>query len=109
MVWWIFFLPHRNEPRGLGGIFYDYLDSKNWESDFSFTKDVGQTFLNAYINITKKTINMKWKESDKNLQLLRRSRYTEFNLLHDRGTKFGLKTNGNIDAIFMSLPPRTGW
>ena len=104
-----FFLPHRNEPRGLGGIFYDYLDSKNWESDFSFTKDVGQTFLNSYINITKKTMHLKWNDSDKNLQSLRRSRYAEFNLLHDRGTKFGLQTNGNIDAIFMSLPPRTGW
>ena len=74
-----FFLPHRNEPRGLGGIFYDYLDSKNWESDFSFTKDVGQTFLNAYISITKKTMNLKWNESDKDLQLHRRSRYAEFN------------------------------
>ena len=104
-----FFLPHRNEPRGLGGIFYDYLDSKNWESDFSFTKDVGQTFLNSYINITKKTMHLKWNDSDKNLQSFRRSRYAEFNLLHDRGTKFGLQTNGNIDAIFMSLPPRTGW
>ena len=104
-----FFLPHRNEPRGLGGIFYDYLDSKNWESDFSFTKDVGQTFLNSYVNITKKTMHLKWNDSDKNLQSFRRSRYAEFNLLHDRGTKFGLQTNGNIDAIFMSLPPRTGW
>ena len=104
-----FFLPHRNEPRGLGGIFYDYLNSDNWDKDFSFTKKVGQTFIETYKEIIKKTINFNWNDSDKKLQLHRRSRYAEFNLLYDRGTKFGLQTNGNIDAIFMSLPPSTGW
>ncbi len=104
-----FFLPHRNEPRGLGGIFYDYMNSKNWKSDFNFTKKVGETFIDSYKNIVIKTRNKKWDEKDKNLQFHRRSRYTEFNLLHDRGTKFGLQTNGNIDAILMSLPPSTGW
>ena len=104
-----FFLPHRNEPRGLGGIFYDYLDSGNWENDFSFTKKIGETFIDSYKKIVKETKNLKWSDKDKNLQLFRRSRYTEFNLLHDRGTKFGLQTNGNIEAIFMSLPPNTGW
>ena len=104
-----FFLPHRNEPRGLGGIFYDYLNSKNWENDFKFTKKVGETFINSYKTIVRGTKYKKWNEKDKNLQLHRRSRYTEFNLLHDRGTKFGLQTNGNIDAILMSLPPSTGW
>ena len=105
----IFFLPHRNEPRGLGGIFYDYMNSKNWKNDFNFTKKVGETFIDSYKNIVIKTRNKKWDEKDKNLQFHRRSRYTEFNLLHDRGTKFGLQTNGNIDAILMSLPPSTGW
>ena len=104
-----FFLPHRNEPRGLGGIFYDYLNSDNWETDFEFTRKVGITFIDSYKNIVVNTKNVKWDEKDKKLQYHRRSRYTEFNLLHDRGTKFGLQTNGNIDAILMSLPPSTGW
>ena len=104
-----FYLPHRNEPRGLGGIFYDYLNSENWEADLNFTKKVGKTFIYSYKNIVNETKTRKWNEKDKNLQYHRRSRYTEFNLLHDRGTKFGLQTNGNIDAILMSLPPSTGW
>ena len=104
-----FFLPHRNEHRGLGGIFYDYLNSENWELDFIFTKNVGKTFLKTYRDIVKKTLNLKWNEKDQKIQSHRRSRYTEFNLLYDRGTKFGLQTKGNIDAIFMSLPPKTGW
>lgn len=104
-----FFLPHRNESRGLGGIFYDYLDSGDWESDFTFTRNVGKTFLDSYRDILKNTIDKQWSKKDKELQLLRRSRYTEFNLLYDRGTKFGLMTNGNPDAIFMSLPPSASW
>ena len=104
-----FYLPHRGEPRGLGGIFYDYLNSDNWETDFEFTRKVGITFIDSYKNIVVNTKNVKWDEKDKKLQYHRRSRYTEFNLLHDRGTKFGLQTNGNIDAILMSLPPSTGW
>tara|TARA_B100000287_G_scaffold435197_1_gene502361 strand:+ start:2315 stop:3163 length:849 start_codon:yes stop_codon:yes gene_type:complete len=104
-----FFLPHRQEHRGLGGIFYDNLCSNDWEADFNFTKKVGEIFLGAYKTIVKKSINLKWSESDKKIQLHRRSRYAEFNLLYDRGTKFGLQTNGNVEAIFMSLPPSTGW
>ena len=104
-----FYLQHRGEPRGLGGIFYDYLNSDNWETDFEFTRKVGITFIDSYKNIVVNTKNVKWDEKDKKLQYHRRSRYTEFNLLHDRGTKFGLQTNGNIDAILMSLPPSTGW
>ncbi len=104
-----FFLPHRGESRGLGGIFYDYLNSGNWTDDFVFTKNVGKTFLKTYENILKKTTDKKWTKKDKELQLFRRSRYTEFNLLYDRGTKFGLMTNGNPDAIFMSLPPSASW
>ena len=104
-----FFLPHRMEPRGLGGIFFDYLNSNNWQSDFQFTKDVGKTFITSYKNIVEQTIKLKWDKADKKMQSHRRSRYTEFNLLYDRGTKFGLQTDGNIDAIFMSLPPSTGW
>ena len=104
-----FYLPHRQEPRGLGGIFYDYLNTEDWKADFDFTKKVGETFISSYKKIVNQTINKKWNQSDKKLQIHRRSRYTEFNLLHDRGTKFGLQTNGNIDAILMSLPPLTGW
>ena len=104
-----FFLPHRKEKRGLGGIFYDYLDSSNWENDFNFTKNVGTTFLEAYRQIVMDSKNTKWTNEDKELQSLRRARYTEFNLLYDRGTKFGLETDGNIEAIFMSLPPSASW
>jgi len=104
-----FYLPHRNESRGLGGIFYDYLESDSWEKDFTFTKNVGLTFLNTYKTIVDITANKKWTDSDLKAQLLRRSRYTEFNLLYDRGTKFGLKTDGNPDAILMSLPPSVSW
>ena len=104
-----FFLPHRNESRGLGGIFYDQLKSSSWDSDMEFTKNVGETFLRSYKNIVGNTINDSWSKKDKMLQYHRRSRYAEFNLLYDRGTKFGLETNGNIEAIFMSLPPLTSW
>ena len=104
-----FFLPHRQEKRGLGGIFYDYLDSSNWNNDFNFTKNVGITFLEVYKQIVMESKNITWTNEDKKLQSFRRARYTEFNLLYDRGTKFGLETEGNIEAIFMSLPPSASW
>ena len=104
-----FYLPHRNETRGLGGIFYDYLSSNKWEKDFEFTKNVGLTFLKTYMEIVNLTANRSWNDNDKKKQLFRRARYAEFNLLHDRGTKFGLMTNGNTEAILMSLPPLASW
>ena len=104
-----FYLPHRNEPRGDGGIFYDYLNSNNWNKDFNYTKDVGITFLKISSRIIQEKMFLKWNEKDKEKQLIKRGRYVEFNLLYDRGTKFGLNTNGNIDAIFMSLPPLAKW
>ncbi len=104
-----FFLPHRNESRGLGGIFFDYLNSKAWNKDMGFVKNVGKTFTETYKSIVNETINLQWNSEDKKLQSHRRSRYVEFNLLYDRGTKFGLDTNGNIEAIFMSLPPSASW
>jgi len=104
-----FFLPHRNESRGLGGIFFDYLDSNDWDSDMNFVSNVGKTFINTYKTIVQKTIKSPWNNKDKLLQFHRRSRYVEFNLLYDRGTKFGLETDGNIEAIFMSLPPMASW
>ncbi len=103
-----FFLPHRNEPRGIGGIFFDYLD-KNWETDFKFVREVGISFIEISKNIIKKKINIKFKEQDKEKQLLKRGRYVEFNLLYDRGTKFGLNSGGNTKAILMSLPPKAKW
>jgi len=104
-----FFLPHRDESRGLGWIFFDYLDSNDWEKDMNFIIDVGKTFTKTYKSIVNDTVKLKWNSDDKNLQNHRRSRYVEFNLLYDRGTKFGLETDGNIEAIFMSLPPSASW
>jgi coproporphyrinogen III oxidase len=104
-----FYLPHRKEPRGDGGIFFDYLNSNDWSKDFNYTKDVGITFLKFSSEIIKRKMFLKWNDKDKDKQLIKRGRYVEFNLLYDRGTKFGLNTNGNIEAIFMSLPPLAKW
>jgi len=104
-----FFLPHRNESRGVGGIFFDYMNTTNWEKDFKFVKDVGVTFKKIFKEIIKKKNSKKWNKKQKEKQYLKRGRYVEFNLLYDRGTKFGLQTGGNTDAILMSLPPLAKW
>ena len=104
-----FYLPHRKESRGIGGIFFDYLNSNNWENDLSFVKDIGKTFLSSYLEIINSRINNKFTKNDRKEQLIRRGRYVEFNLLYDRGTIFGLKTGGNTEAVLMSLPPKVSW
>ena len=103
-----FYLPHRKETRGIGGIFFDY-KKENWEKDFNFVRDVGLTFKQIFKDIIIKKNKKKWTKKQKEVQYLKRGRYIEFNLLYDRGTKFGLQTGGNTDAILMSLPPIAKW
>ena len=104
-----FYLPHRKETRGDGGIFFDRLNTKRFENDFAFVKDTGKSFIEIVPKIISRNIKKKWTKDDKRKQEIKRGRYAEFNLLYDRGTKFGLETDGNIDAILMSMPPKAIW
>ena len=101
-------MPHRQEVRGIGGIFFDY-ETNNWVKNFKFIRDLGLVFIDMSKTLIKRKSNLKWKKKDKEKQLFKRGRYVEFNLLYDRGTKFGLNSGGNVESILMSLPPKAKW